>query len=326
MTMYRYPLFFMIMALAPWAGHAQAQSRNLGLMEVYSLALERDATHAAERAARDAGVEKGKQGAAVMLPQVFLEGSVGYTDQNITYKGTELLQGGHTNYPGGGYSISVAQPLFRMRNMAVRRQGKAAAQMARIAYHLAGQNMIQRTADAYFNALLAQNTIDFIDAQKQAISEHLARARKSYELGAASITDTHEAQARFDITVSQEIMARQGLLIAGEELTKIIGETGFTLAPLREDFTPAPPMPDDIEKWTEEALAASPYLELKQKALQVAAEETAKVKGDRLPALDVVANYNYLNQGGSSFGIGMENTTQSVNLRVSDWVVFSIPI
>jgi len=311
------PVYFIVMAMALWASGAQAESRDLGLMEVYSLAMERDATHAAETAARDAGVEKAEQGTAAMLPQVFLEGSAGYTDQNIVYKGTELLQGGHSNYPGGTISLTLAQPLFRMRNMAVRRQGLAAAQMARAAYSLAGQTLIQRTAAAYFNVLLARDAIDFIGAQKQAIAEHLARAERSYELGAASITDTHEAQARFDLTVSQEIMARQGLLVAQEDLARIIGESSFILAPLREDFVPVPPMPDDMESWTDAALAASPYLELKRNALHVAAEETAKAEGDRLPALDVVANYNYLNQGGSSFGIGMENTTQSVNLRMS---------
>jgi hypothetical protein len=40
-------------------------------------------------------------------------------------------------------------------------------------------------------------------------SEQLAQARKSFEVGASTITDTHEAQARYDLTVAQEIAAHK---------------------------------------------------------------------------------------------------------------------
>ena len=315
--MRRYLVFVFISAMSLIAGNAQSQERKLGLMDVYSMAMERDAAHAAKRASRDAGVEKGEQGAAAMLPRVILEGGLSYTDQDNQYKGTDILRSGRRDYAGGGYSLTVAQPLFNMKNMAMRRQGQAATEMAQTAFHMAGQELIERSARAYFNVLLAQTAIDLINAQKEAISKHLARARKSFEVGAASITDTHEAQARYDLTVSQEIMARQGLQIAREELTKIIGEESFTLAPLSGQFSPAPPMPNDIDQWAEEAQKNSPYLALMQKALEVATEETAKAQGDRFPTADLVGNYNYSNQGGSSFGIGMESTTQSVNLRIS---------
>ena len=294
-----------------------AQSGKLGLMDVYSLAKERDAIHAADRFARDAGVEKAEQGQAALLPLIRLEAGAGYTDQNVTYKGTDILRGGHTNYPGGTYAVTLAQPLFRMQNWALMRQGQAAARMAESAYSLSGQDLIQRVAGAYFNILLAQNTIDLINAQKEAISEHLARAKRSFEVGAASITDTHEAQARYDLALSREILARHGLLIAREELYKIIGQDPAELKPLREDFTPASPEPGNIEKWTEDAARNSPYLKLKQDALAMAEQERAKAQGERLPSADLLASYSYLNQGGSNFGVGMENTSQSVNLRIS---------
>ena len=313
--MIRYLMFVMILTMA---GHGQAiaQERVLGLMDVYSLAKERDALHAASRAARDAGVEKEEQGMAALLPQLKLDGGLSYTDQNLNYKGTDLLRGGHSSYQGASYSLTLVQPIFRMQNMAIYRQGRATARMAEEAMAIADQDIIQRAAAAYLNILLAENTVELIGAQKEAISEHLARAKKSFEVGAASITDTHEAQARFDMVASREVMVRQGLQMAQEEMAKIIGEVSFELVPLNKEFD-TPAISGDIEKWTEDAFKNSPYLAIKQKALEVASQEVARMRGERLPAADLVANYNYLNQGGSSFGVGMENTTQSVNLRVS---------
>ena len=38
-------------------------------------------------------------------------------------------------------------------------------------------------------------------AQKAAIGEQLAQAKRNFEVGTATITDTHEAQARYDLIV-----------------------------------------------------------------------------------------------------------------------------
>jgi outer membrane protein len=304
-------------AAAYLANPAMAQTRKLDIMDAYALALERDAAHASDKAALDAGLEKAEQGAAALAPLIQLDGSAGYTDQDITYKGTNLLKGGRANYPGGAVSLTLVQPLFRPQNWAIYKQGQAASELAKSAYELSGQDLVQRVAVAYFNVLLARHSMENIAAQKGAIYERLARAKKSFEVGSASITDTHEAQARYDLVVSREIMAVQGLQIAGEDLAKITGEASFELTPLREEFTPASPSPNEIDKWAGEAEKNNPYLEMKRKALDIAMRERERAQGARLPVADLTANYTYANQGGSNFGVGMESASQSVNLKLS---------
>ena len=64
----------------------------------------------------------------------------------------------------------------------------------------AQQDLILRVAQAYFDVLLAQDNVEFTEAQKTAIAEQLAQAKRNFEVGVATITDTNEAQARYDPT------------------------------------------------------------------------------------------------------------------------------
>ena len=87
-----------------------------------------------------------------------------------------------------------------------------------------------RTAQAYFDVLQAEDNIEFIRAQKAAIAEQLASAKRSFEVGTATITDTNEAQARFDLATAQEIAALNDLEIRNRALFKVTGKNHGKLA------------------------------------------------------------------------------------------------
>ena len=105
----------------------------------------------------------------------------------------------------------------------------------------ASQDLAVRAAQAYFDVLAAQDTLALVGAQKAAISEQLAQAKRNFEVGTATITDTHEAQARYDLIIAQEIAAQNDLENKRRALQLITGKEYESLKALRADIRLAPP-------------------------------------------------------------------------------------
>src|SRR5262249_38277006 len=119
----------------------------------------------------------------------------------------------------------------------------------------ATQDLIVRVAQAYFDVLASQDSLAFIQGQKVAIAEQLAQAKRNFEVGTATITDTHEAQARFDLATSQEIAAQSDLEIKKRTLQQIVGRFPEQLAPLKANIELTPPNPNSMEDWASAASA-----------------------------------------------------------------------
>ena len=105
----------------------------------------------------------------------------------------------------------------------------------------AAQDLITRVAQAYVDVLLSADNVAFAGAQKTAIAEQLQQAKISFQVGTATITDTHEAQARFDLATSQEIAAKSDLDVKQRALELLIGKAAPVLAPLSARLQLTPP-------------------------------------------------------------------------------------
>jgi outer membrane protein len=175
-----------------------------------------------------------------------------------------------------------------------------------------------RTAQAYFDVLLAQDKLDLIAAQKAAITRQLEQARANFEVGTATITDVHEAQARYDLLIAQEIAARNEHEVRRRAIQSIIGDVPQRLAPAKETLDVKIPAPLDIEQWVDLAEQQSYSLKLQQHALQLANQEIERAHAGHLPTLDAVGGYNDSRANGSANGIGsdLKNFTIGLQLQV----------
>ena len=146
------------------------------LLTLYRQALVRDATYQAARAARDAGREKLPQARAGLLPSVNLQANTTWDDQETTYR-SGLLPSGTSRFNSHGYGVSVAQPLYRRQNLAAVEQAKAMVKSIDAQFSQAGQELVLRVAQAYFDVLLAQDNVTLARAQKEAIGRASCRER-----------------------------------------------------------------------------------------------------------------------------------------------------
>ena len=287
------------------------------LMQTYRDAQSQDAVFAAARAALSAGQEKEAQGRSGLLPNIGLNATTNYNNQDIQYRGATTFPGGLRKYNSSGYTLSLTQPLYRKQNFAQYQQGKIQALQAETQFKAANQDLILRVAQAYFDVLLAQNNVELAAAQKTAIGEQLAQAKRNFEVGTATITDTHEAQARFDLVSAQEIVAQNDLEIKKRALQQIIGAMPGAPLPLGKKFELRLPEPNSIDAWVERAEQASPQVLIQQELFDLANQNVELNRGGHYPTLDAVASYGQNSVGASTFGVGSDTTTKIVGLQLN---------
>jgi len=254
------------------------------LLDIYRAAQTQDAVFAGARAAQQAGQEKLTQGRALLMPSVNLNANTTYNDVNAPY--------GASRYNNHGYGVSVVQPLFREQNWAAYNQSELQVAIADAQFRGAQQDVILRSAQAYFDVLIAQDTVQLNAAQKAAIAQQLEQAKRNFEVGTATITDTYEAQARYDLILAQELAAANELELKRRDLQQLINAAEVpALNMLGAGFNPVAPEPAEVQKWVDDAQRNNVQVVSAEAAYQLAEEEVARSRGGHLPTVDLIGNY-----------------------------------
>ncbi len=284
---------------AALGGAAAASARADDLLQVYRDALVSDPTLAAARSNWLATQENVPQARAGLLPSVNLAALANEQDYNQTLHSdpqTKFSQ----RFPSAGYTVSASQPLYRAQNLIVFDQAKQQVGQADYVLASAQQDLIVRVAQAYFNVLLAQFTIELTASQQAAVSENLAQAKRNFEVGTATITDTNDAQAKYDQIVAQEISVRNDLENALAALRAIIGRLPRDLKRFDRKFQPEPPSPNALEPWIDRAVRENLQVRIAQANLDIATLEVDRQRAGHYPTLDLVASYNQNYAGGGA--------------------------
>jgi len=288
------------------------------LLEIYRQALSQDAVYASARATWQAGQEKLPQGRALLLPSVNLSGNTTYNDINTQLRGPSVLKGGSSQFNTNGITVSLTQPLYRKQNYDQYLQAKSQLAQSDAQLNVAAQDLTVRVSQAYFDVLAAQDNVTFATAQKAAIAEQLASAKRNFEVGTATITDTHDAQARFDLVTSQEIAAQNDLEVKKQTLQQIIGTAPASLNTLATDLPLGLPEPNDMERWVEAAQANSPLIKGQEAALEFANREVERNRGGHYPTIDLVGSYSQTAASGSAnFGAGNDTTSKLIGIQMN---------
>ena len=264
---------------------AQAQS----LVELMERARGYDATWQARQAETDAAYSRSEQARAGLLPSVGLQAGATRTRTEVSQPQFTLNASSQTA------TLSAAQPLYRPANRITFTQGQRSFEIALAQRDAAEQDLIVRTSQAYFDVLGAEDALRFVQAQKEAVAQQLAFAQRNFDVGNATITDSREAQARFDLIVAQEIAADNDLRVKRLALEQLVGTPGVRPLPLAQPVVLPPLAPADPQAWVEVSQGTQPQLRQAQLALDVARLETRKAETGHLPTVDLQAGYSVNN-------------------------------
>jgi len=307
--MQRRPIF---LAAALAAAVLSAPAAAQGLTQVYRDARDNDATFAAARHALTAGLEKLPQGRALILPTVNLSGNATGTRIDSEPRDGVAPAAFVRDARAFGYTLSFSQPLYRPQNFIQYDQAGYQVKQAEAVFGIAAQDLIVRTAQAYFDVLASQDTLALVGAQKTAIGEQLAQAKRNFEVGTATITDTHEAQARYDLSVAQEIAAQNDLENKRRVLQQITGKEYGVLKRLRPQVKLTPPNPASMQSWVDLAVKQSWSVQAQEAVTEIAVLEAKRAAAAHLPTVDLVASYGYNSQTASSVSAQGTNANTGV--------------
>lgn len=290
----------------------------LDLVQAYKDALTYDSQLASARLQQEANREKKVQGRAGLLPQAGFNAQVSKVSGSGSFNGPINI-----DYTDQKYQLQLKQPLFNMGSFIAYDQSKLAVAAGEVQFEQAKMDLVVRVAQAYFDVLAAQDVIAFIQAQKSAISEQLESAKRNFQVGTATITDTHEAQARFDLAQAQEIAALNELEVRRNYFSVVTGKLPEGLQGLRAGIRLAPPEPAAIDKWVASAESGNTGVVAQGLAAEIAKLETSRVRSGHLPTLDAVAAYADSKSALGSSPLATTTTSVGVQLNIPIFTGFA---
>ncbi|MDB5769154.1 MAG: tolC [Collimonas fungivorans] len=276
------------------------------LVQTYQQALANDPVYTSARYALSASNETSIQGRAALLPVVGFGGN--YSRAGESWKTI-------TN----NYSLQLTQPLFRPAYWQQYQESKLSVAAGEVTFAQAEQDLMLRVSQAYFDTLTAQDVLATLQAQKSAIAEQLASAKRNFEVGTATITDSNEAQASYDLVIAQEIAAGNNLEVARNVLQQIIGKPPAPLATLRAGVQLSAPQPAAIESWVSSAEQQNFGVVGQEIALSSAKYEIKRNRAGHLPTVDLVASRAHSDVSGSP--IPFYNLSQMTNSIGVQWTI-----
>lgn len=308
MTLRTLPLTLALAAV--FTGGVQAQS----LVQLYEAAKGHDANFKAAQALYQANLAKAEQAKALLRPTVGL----GLSANEVDYD-SQTARSPDARYGTRSMSLNANHPLFRRVNQAGYQQGFKQMDLALAQFKATEQDLMVRGSQAYFDVLLAEESLKFVKAQKSAVSEQLAAAKRNFEVGTSTITDTREAQARFDLVTAQEIAAVNDLRVKKMALDESVGLINAQPIAVQSVIALYAQSTEDAETWVATAMAQSPLVEQARIGLELALLETDKAQAGQLPTVDLNASYaiNRFTAGSAASNARANNNTASVGLSLN---------
>lgn len=328
----------LVLALGMLLTAASAQAEDL--KSVYERALANDPQIREADALRRAAREARPQAWAAILPQI--SGSASKTRADTKSSGQfpqeQRLPTGQTvvlNFLSSStsepetnrWSLDLRQSLISWDNwVAIKRASRQVAQ-AEADFQAAEQQLIVRVAEAYFNVLAAQDTVDAQASALEAISRQLEQAEKRFEVGLIAVTDVQEAKAARDSAAAAVIAAKRQLASTEELLREITAEKYAELAKPGETMPLKSPEPADEAQWVERSMEQNLALVSSRLAAEIARDNVRAAFGGHLPELDLVASKSSTDQTSPiNFSSGNVGTRTSDSEDESYSLQVSLPI
>ena len=276
------------------------------LLGVYELARLHDPVLLSARHAHDAAQQRLPQAQAGLLPTIGLTGNTGGQSGTASFAQSPFVD---RSVRSRSWSIQLSQPLWRPANRIAYAQAALQEQLADEQLRQARQESMLRIAQGYFDALLAQESLQVAERQLTAVQTQLALAARNYEVGISTVTDVHEAQARRDLAGAQVAVANNEVRARFAELERNLGSTPKMLSTFSANSELPLPL-EDAGTWTERARSQHPAVRIQEAALAVAEAEILRSQAAHGPTLDLVASY------GRNFASGSMGSPADVPSRI----------
>jgi outer membrane protein len=299
------------------------------LLQLYELALTRDATLQAATYQRDAAIEVKPQALAQLLPQLGAQAS-GSRDRAGFESGAILSSvaancvlsaNGQTEHCYGNlhsYGLTLTQTLWSWQSFNQLREASSQAASAQATLLAAQQNLLLRVAQAYFSILAAQDQLNTNRSARSAFGTLLSQARTRQQTGVGPRSDVDQAQSFYDATEQNVIDAQNALDDANLTLTVIVGAHRMDIAALQEVIPLTTPEPASVDSWVTSAKQDNPAVRAAELQVEASERDISAQRGKGLPTLSLNGGSSHLWQDQA---LGGNQTLDSVGVSFT-WPLF----
>ncbi len=316
-------------------------AEGTSLMEVYQLATINDPFIKEALANKEAIIETKPQARSLILPQ--LSSSATFSDNDVNGQSTfqqkfinpitgdETVLTSNTDFIQESetlqWDITLRQAIFDYGLwMNLRKANKTVAQ-AEVDYLAAEQDLIIRVASAYFSILSAEDTLEAEQAARQSIEKQLDQAQKRFEVGLIAITDVQEAQAAYDQSIANEIIAKRSLATAKESLRSITDSYPGKLKKPGNDLPLIMPDPQIENDWVDTSLEQNLNLMSAEVGVEIAKSEIKIQRSGHLPSIGIqAARRDTDNDSFRSDNGGALNPADSENINEGIGIQMTLPL
>ncbi|HFD33185.1 MAG TPA: hypothetical protein ENJ28_10840 [Gammaproteobacteria bacterium] len=290
-------LFLFVLPMLSWADN---------MLDAFELAIDNDPNLKAAQYARKALLEEHSQTLAKYFPTITLYSHVDKTAQDLKQVAFDnqppapsLLR--TTTFSNINFGINLKQPIFNLANFRNRNVSEVKVIQAELNYRISQEDLIYRIAERYFAVLAAQDALNFARAEKNAIARQLKQTKERFKIGLTAVTDVHEAQARHDMALAQEIKAESELADVKEAMRRVTGKLHNRLAMLKADTPLIPPSPSNMNDWIDAARDQNLHIAQQKLEADLIVEKMGVTRAGHFPTLDFNASYGYNKYGGPFF-------------------------
>jgi outer membrane protein len=285
------------------------------MLSVYQLAVQSDPQLQAAKASYQATLEVIPQSRAALLPNI---GATGVVTRDRYHNRSPAAGEPENSYATNKtFGAQLTQAIYERASFLKLEQTDSVVAKSKAQLTAAEQELILRVATRYFLVLGTQDNLAFVKGDKDAIGRTLDQAKQRFDVGLSAITDVLEAQARYDIAVSDEINAEKLLADAREALREVTGVEPGTLEILQPEIPLVPPDPAVEQKWVDIATNQNPLLLAAREATESARQEIEIQRSGHYPTVDLTADYAWRNNDFGGFGISQERNDSSIGVQMT---------
>jgi len=289
-------------------------SPRMDLILIYELALQNDAELAAATSAYHASKEHLPQSHASVLPSISLAGNA-YNNRSHETRPDTI-----NNWSSHGWSARLRQSIIDPKSWHQIKQAKSFTYQAKAHYTMIQQDLIMRTAEAYFNILRAKDGLATATSEEHALKSQMEQAKQRFEVGLIAETDVYEAKAAYDTARVGKIQEANEVAVALEKLRMITNRLVDSVIHLDQempikmiglDKTLAPM---SIDEWVQRALSENQTIVMRKHDVEVAKQQIKAHRSDHMPTLDAVASYSHSND---QQGLNERNNVSVYGLEIN---------
>lgn len=266
---------------------ASASLQAADLSTIYQQAASNDAEIAAARATREANGYNVTIARGALLPQASLNYSINQYDSELEAPSKPYK----ADYDTNTLQLQASMTLFNLNSWYSYQAAVTGDSAAGLELQLAEQQLLLRTAQAYFNVLRAQDNLSTAQAEEKAVKRSLEQTKQRFDVGLIAITDVHEAQAAYDLSYVNLLGQEAALDISYEALEQLTGQRFDRVVPLKADVAMEMPEPANVDDWVQSGLSKYAGVLLAEAGKDSVRLQRNAARSNHLPSVRLVGSY-----------------------------------